>query len=93
MGLLALVAIVLLFLGFNFLRGSNLLSSDRTYYAVYPTVNGLNVGAPIMLNGIKVGQVKNLELQPRDNNSVKVSLELEKGVTVGDSTMVRLLAN
>ncbi|RZK28856.1 MAG: MCE family protein, partial [Hymenobacter sp.] len=55
------------------------------------------MGAPVLLNGIKVGQVKNLELQPTsstsDNSnalSVKASLELEKSVSVGDSTTVGL---
>ncbi|QKG56159.1 MCE family protein [Hymenobacter sp. BRD128] len=89
-GLLAVVALVALAIGFNFLRGSNLLSSDRTYYAIYPNVDGLNVGAPVVLNGIKVGQVKNLELQPNANNSIKASLELQKGVTLGDSTKAGL---
>ncbi|HET9503253.1 MAG TPA: MlaD family protein [Hymenobacter sp.] len=89
-GLLAVVALVALAVGFNFLRGSNILSSNKTYYAVYPKVDGLNVGAPVVLNGIKVGQVKNLELQPENNNSIKASLELDKGVTVGDSTKAGL---
>ena len=57
-GLLAIVAIAALVIGFNFLRGSNLLSSAKTYYATYPSVEGLNAGAPVVLNGIKVGQVK-----------------------------------
>lgn len=89
-GLLAVVALIALAIGFNFLRGSNLLSSDRTYYAIYPKVDGLNVGAPVILNGIKVGQVKNLELQPADNNSIRASLELEKSIGLGDSTKAGL---
>ncbi|GAB3635719.1 MlaD family protein [Hymenobacter arcticus] len=89
-GLLAVVALIALAVGFNFLRGSNLLSSDRTYYAIYPKVDGLNVGAPVILNGIKVGQVKNLELQPDKNNSIKASLELAKGIELGDSTKAGL---
>jgi phospholipid/cholesterol/gamma-HCH transport system substrate-binding protein len=89
-GLLAVVALVALAVGFNLLRGSNLLSSDRTYYAIYPKVDGLNVGAPVILNGIKVGQVKNLELQPNQGNAIKASLELEKGITLGDSTKAGL---
>ena len=88
--LLAITAVVALFIGFNFLKGSNLLSSDRTYYAIYPKVDGLNVGAPIYLNGIKVGQVKNLELQPDASNAIRASLELEKNIVVGDSTVVGL---
>ncbi|MDJ0366985.1 MlaD family protein [Hymenobacter sp. H14-R3] len=89
-GLLAVVALIALAVGFNFLRGSNLLSSDRTYYAIYPKVDGLNVGAPVILNGIKVGQVKNLELQPDKNNSIKTSLELDKSIELGDSTRAGL---
>ncbi|GAB3851008.1 MlaD family protein [Hymenobacter terrigena] len=88
--LLAIVAIAALVIGYNFLRGSNVLSSDHTYYATYPRVDGLNVGALVALNGIKVGQVKSMELQPEKGNSVRVALELQKDVVVGDSTTASL---
>ena len=88
--LLAIVAIAALVIGFNFLRGSNVLSSDHTYYATYPRVDGLNVGALVALNGIKVGQVKSMELEPEKGNSVRVALELQKDVVVGDSTTASL---
>ena len=88
--LLAIVSIAALVIGFNFLRGSNVLSSDNTYFATYPRVDGLNVGALVFLNGIKVGQVKSMELQPKKENSVRVALELGKSIVVGDSTMASL---
>lgn len=88
--LLGIVAIALLVLGFNFLKGSNLLSSDRTYYAKYDNVDGLTIGNPVILNGIKVGQVKEMSLIPEEGNRVKVAVELQKGVTVGDSTVASL---
>ena len=88
--LLAIVAIAALVLGYNFLRGSNLLSSDHTYYATYPRVDGLNVGAQVIFNGIKVGQVKSMELQPTKGNTVRVALELGKDIVVGDSTSASL---
>jgi phospholipid/cholesterol/gamma-HCH transport system substrate-binding protein len=89
-GLLAIVAIAALVIGYNFLRGSNVLSSDHTYYATYPKVDGLNVGAIVVLNGIKVGQVKSMELQPEKGNTVRVALELEKSLVIGDSTTASL---
>ncbi|WP_167855469.1 MlaD family protein [Hymenobacter fodinae] len=88
--LLGIVAIALLVLGFNFLKGSNLLSSDRTYYAKYDNVDGLTIGNPVILNGIKVGQVKEMSLIPEEGNRVRVAVELQKGVTVGDSTVASL---
>ncbi|RFP64437.1 MCE family protein [Hymenobacter lapidiphilus] len=88
--LLGIVAVALLIFGFNFLKGSNILSSDRTYFAKYDNVDGLAIGNPVILNGIKVGQVKQMELLPEEGNRVKVSVELQKGVTVGDSTVASL---
>jgi phospholipid/cholesterol/gamma-HCH transport system substrate-binding protein len=88
--LLGIVALAALFLGFNFLKGSNLLSSDRTYYTVYDNVDGLAVGNPVILNGIKVGQVKEMKLLPEQANRIRVAVELQKGVTVGDSTVASL---
>ncbi|HEX8503809.1 MAG TPA: MlaD family protein [Hymenobacter sp.] len=89
-GLLALVAIAALVIGYNFLRGSNILSSDHTYYATYPDVDGLNVGAPVILNGIKVGQVKSMDLQPEKGNVVRAALEMDKSIVLGDSTVASL---
>lgn len=88
--LLGIVAIAALFIGFNFLKGTNLLSSDRTYYATYDNVDGLTVGNPVILNGIKVGQVKEMKLMPEQANRIKVAVELQKGITVGDSTVASL---
>ena len=88
--LLGIVAVALLIVGFQFLKGSNLLSSDHTYYAKYDNVDGLTVGNPVILNGIKVGQVKEMSLVPEEGNRVKVSLEIQKGVVVGDSTVASL---
>lgn len=89
-GLLALVALVALFVGFNYLRGSNILSSSHTYFAKYVNVDGLNAGAPVIFNGIKVGQVKSLALLPEEGNKVKATFELDKGIVVGDSTVASL---
>ncbi|MBC6696737.1 MlaD family protein [Hymenobacter puniceus] len=88
--LLGIVALVALYLGFNFLKGSNLLSSDHTYFATYDNVDGLTVGNPVILNGVKVGQVKEMRLLPEEGNKVKVSVELQKDVVVGDSTVASL---
>ncbi|KUG06712.1 MlaD family protein [Solirubrum puertoriconensis] len=88
--LLAVVALVALFIGFRFLKGSNVFSNDRTFYATYDNVDGLNLSAPVMLNGIQVGQVKNLELQPEKGNQIRVAIEIQKRVEVGDSTVASL---
>jgi phospholipid/cholesterol/gamma-HCH transport system substrate-binding protein len=88
--LLTIASIAMLIVGYNYLQGSNILSSDRTFFARYANVDGLNVGSAVIFNGIKVGQVKEMELLPQDGNKVKVSIEIQKGIVVGDSTVASL---
>jgi len=54
-------AIVLLIFGYNFLKGNNLLSNDRTFYAMYDNVEGLTTASLVTVNGLKVGLVRNID--------------------------------
>ena len=87
---MTIIALAALVVGYKFLRGANVFSSDRTYYATYPSVTGLNEGAQVIFNGIQVGQVKNMELRPDKGNAVRVSIALDKSIAVGDSTTASL---
>jgi len=52
-----LVSIVLLYVGVNFLKGSNVFSHDNTYYTVVDNAGGVAVGGQVMANGFQVGTV------------------------------------
>lgn len=56
-GLLAVVSISLLIWGFSFLKGKNLLTKTIVATAVFKSVDGLNIAAPVTINGYKVGAV------------------------------------
>jgi len=60
-GILAIVAIGLLIFGYNFLKGNNVFSSSRVFYAVYENVEGLSPSAPVSINGYQVGTVTDIE--------------------------------
>ncbi len=86
-GVLALVAGVILYFGFNYLKGSDLFSNKEYYYAVYPNVEGLNVSNPISINGVQVGQVAGKQLLQNAGNRVLLTLDVEKTVKLTDSTV------
>ena len=52
-----LVSIVLLYVGVNFLKGSNVFSHDNTYYTVVGNAGGVASGGQVMANGFQVGTV------------------------------------
>ncbi len=88
--LLGIVALVILYFGFKFLKGADLFSDSRSYYAVYDNVDGLTASNPIMLNGVQVGTVQSMELLIEENNKILVELSVLKKLQVGDSTIAAL---
>jgi phospholipid/cholesterol/gamma-HCH transport system substrate-binding protein len=56
-GALTAIAIVLLILGFNFLKGTPMFNTHDTYYAVFDDIQGLANSNPVVINGKQVGTV------------------------------------
>lgn len=69
-----LSTILLFIFGFNFLKGSSILDKQKTIYAVYDEVDGLLVGANVMINGLSIGNVTELDFLP---NSTKILVTLK----------------
>lgn len=86
-GLLAVVSIAILYLGFNFLKGSDLLSPNNTYYAVYDNIDGLNVSNPVLINGFSVGRVSDIEILQDQGNTLLVSLDINDNQFIGSGTL------
>lgn len=60
-GVLAVVGIALLVLGLSFLKGKNLFKKETHLYARYQDVQGLNKSNPVVINGMQVGRIANLD--------------------------------
>lgn len=60
-GILTVAAIALFIFGYQYLKGRNLLEDDRTFYAVYNNVEGLTSSAAVTINGLRVGNIDDIE--------------------------------
>lgn len=85
-GLFMVVAIVLLYFGFNFLKGIDFFSSSDKYYAIYNNVDKLTSSNQIFLNGYSVGRVGDIEILQENGNRVLVTLEIDSDIILTDST-------
>ena len=88
-GLIALVAGVLLYYGFNYLKGTDVLSKTNRFYVVYDHINGLAPGSPINIKGVQVGRVNNLIFNQKEE-SIVVALDIQGDILLGDSTIAEL---
>lgn len=82
-------AIVLLYFGFNFLKGIDFFSTDKKYYAIYQNVDKLTESNLIYLNGYSVGRVSDIEIQ-QARNRVVVELSIDSNIEVNDASIAVL---
>jgi len=78
LGVLVTAAIAVFIWGFNFLKGSNIFSMEREYYAIYQRIDGLVEANPVLLNGFKVGRVNSIFFHPDNSGKVIVRFVINK---------------
>ena len=85
-GVMAVMGIVLLALGFNFLKGKNLFKKENHIYAVYQDIQSLQKSNPVLINGLQVGTVANFEAGP-DMKRIIVTINLTRNVDIPDNSI------
>jgi phospholipid/cholesterol/gamma-HCH transport system substrate-binding protein len=83
---LAIIAGVILYFGVRFLKGTEVFSTNNTFYVVYESVDGLAASNPVLINGLPVGYVDRIDLLQQRNNQLLVSLKIDEKIIIGDST-------
>ncbi len=87
-GIMAVVAIFILYFGLNFLKGIDIFSKVKYYYATYENIDGLVPSSPVFVKGYKVGQVEAVKYDfTKDvpfvvKISVSNDIQLPKGATI-----------
>ncbi len=78
-GALASVAIVLLILGFSFLKGTNIFKTGDFIYAEFADAKGIKVSTPVNVNGLQIGSVYQIENKDKTLRSIKITIKLNNG--------------
>ena len=58
--LVAIIGLVVLFFGLQFLKGLKIFSSDSRYFVKFDNISGLSASSPVYANGYRVGVVENI---------------------------------
>ena len=90
-GFFAIISIVALVFGVNYLKGINILNDNRDYYAVYKNIGGLQVGSPVLVNGYNVGMVSNIDLLLEKNQNLLVTISLDKVFEMPINTVCKIV--
>lgn len=80
--LVAIVGILVMYFGINFLKGMNLFSTNNAYYMTFDDIQGLGASTPIYADGYKVGTVDGLEYDYKENGPIKVKVDINKDLRI-----------
>ena len=81
-GILAIVAILSLVLGFNFLKGKNLFSKPPVLYAVFEQLGSLQKSNEVKINGLPVGTVFDYKPSDKEVSSIIVEIHLNRDINI-----------
>lgn len=87
-GILTVIAITILILGYSYLRGNDVFNSSNRFYALYSSVEGLTVSKPVLVNGFPIGKVSKMQLQP--NGQTIVEFKIDDKYNIPTNTLARL---
>lgn len=90
--LTAIVALVCVFVGINFLKGINIFESSNTYYVKFRDCAGLQVTNPVYANGFPVGIVREINYNYSDNDGVVATVELDHAMRIPEGSTAELVA-
>lgn len=91
--LTTIVAIVLVYLLINFMKGINVFKSSNTYYVRFDNIAGLAVSNAVYANGYPVGIVRGIQYDYGNHERVVVAIELDKEMHMPRGTKAELVTS
>ena len=92
-GALTAIAITLLILGFNFLKGNNPMKRSMYLYAKFESIEGLVVANPVVCNGLVIGSVYKAEPADEFLNTVLVTIRLTEKLQLPVDSRAQIKGN
>lgn len=88
--LVAIVAIVVLFFGMQFLKGLSIFSNDDSYFVKFDDISGLSVSSPVYANGYRVGVVEDIIYNYEKADDIVAVMGLDKKLRLPRGTRAEI---
>lgn len=91
--LVAIVGVVVLFFGLQYLKGKTLFSTDNNYYVKFSDVSGLSAASPIYANGFKVGVVEDIVFDYQHQSNIVARIGIDNQLAVPADSRAEILTD
>lgn len=88
--IVAIIGIVVLFYGLEFLKGLTVFSTDDSYYIAFDDVSGLSASSPVYANGYRVGVVKEIDYDYSHQKKIVAVMDLNNEMRLPKGTRAEI---
>jgi len=88
-GLIFVASVGIFWWGMEFLKGTDILSKNRFLYAVYDEIDGLEKANKVLVNGLIIGQVNNLNFYP-GSSKIVAQLYIKNDIELPKNSIARI---
>lgn len=81
-GILTIVALTILIIGFNFLKGKDVFSRTKKIYAVFNELGTLEKSNEVKINGLPIGTVYDKKERDKDVSAIVVTISLTRDINI-----------
>ncbi len=92
-GALTALAITLLILGFNFLKGKSLFKTGTFVYGKFKNTKGIMTSNPVLINGLTVGSVYELEATGKSVDTILIAIKLNRELNIPVNSLASIKEN
>jgi phospholipid/cholesterol/gamma-HCH transport system substrate-binding protein len=92
-GLLTMIALVLLFIGFNFLKGKDVFQRQFLIHAVFKELGTLEKSNEVKINGLAIGSVYAKKELDKDVSAIVVTINLTREINIPKNSVAYIASN
>lgn len=89
-GIFAIAIICCSWAGIRFLSGIDIFGRNVDYYASYDKISGINNASPVMIQGVKVGTVTEIILDPATSDKVTLKLSIKRRYQIPENSSAKI---
>lgn len=90
LGLLGTLTLFLFIWGISYLKGRDIFSRQLTLYSEFENVTGLVETNPVVVSGVKIGQVDKIFFHPDGSGKIMVSMILNREIGIPQNSVAHL---
>ncbi len=89
-GVIAILIIILVIWGYNFMKNQKVFDNSRTLFAEYENVQGLVKSSPVTINGLIVGKIEKISFHPSKEGILVVNINFTDEIEFSTNSVAEI---